>query len=75
MVMPASCPLAVERDIYADNEANKIQENLSRWVCQYCGKAFFEERFLDVHLDNKHKETFENVKFYEISEYVPILSI
>ena len=52
--VPNTCELNSERDMYLDNEINKFEESSSKWVCQYCGKAFYEQRHLDRHFTNKH---------------------
>lgn len=53
--MPAKCPLSPERDTYSSHEAHKYMEAASKWTCNYCGKGFYEERFIDMHMDNRHR--------------------
>ncbi|XP_018320734.1 uncharacterized protein LOC108733884 isoform X2 [Agrilus planipennis] len=36
-------------------KAAKHQHRPSQWTCGLCGKSFYEERFLDMHFDNRHK--------------------
>lgn len=55
--VPTSCPLNPARYIYGDNEKHKLQEEPNRWSCQYCGKAFVTQDFLDNHFDNRHGDT------------------
>ncbi|XP_013381398.1 uncharacterized protein LOC106152392 [Lingula anatina] len=54
--VPRGCPFNQLRDIYGEQERHKTFEYPSRWVCEYCGKAFSSEYFLDLHFDNRHKE-------------------
>ncbi|XP_071819579.1 uncharacterized protein [Apostichopus japonicus] len=57
MSIPFSCPLSPSRNVYGDNEKHKLWEDTSRWSCQYCGKAFFGQEYLDMHFENRHLET------------------
>ncbi|XP_026469779.1 uncharacterized protein LOC113373717 [Ctenocephalides felis] len=43
------------RDIFGPQQAAKQQHRPSQWTCGFCGKSFFEERHLDLHFDNRHK--------------------
>ncbi|KAK6185514.1 hypothetical protein SNE40_007730 [Patella caerulea] len=52
--LPISCPLHPHRDMYRIQEDNKIMESMSKWTCNYCGKAFVAEDFVDKHFDNRH---------------------
>ncbi|KAJ7365078.1 hypothetical protein OS493_007724 [Desmophyllum pertusum] len=52
----SKCPLHASRDLYRIQEGNKTQEYAAKWVCHFCGKAFFSEHHLDVHFDNKHSD-------------------
>ncbi|XP_064611341.1 uncharacterized protein LOC135475395 isoform X2 [Liolophura sinensis] len=45
-----------DRDMYLVHENNKAMESVSRWVCQFCGKGFTAEHFLDRHFQNRHPE-------------------
>ncbi|KAL5007342.1 hypothetical protein ScPMuIL_016148 [Solemya velum] len=54
--MPQSCPLFLERDMYGAQESNKIMETINKWMCDYCGKSFLHEYFLDLHFQNRHSE-------------------
>ena len=54
VLLPASCIFATERDVYAIQEQNKHAENPGKWTCGFCGKSFYDERFLDKHLDARH---------------------
>lgn len=50
------CPLHASRDLYLIQEGNKTQEYAAKWVCNFCGKAFYAEHYLDKHFDNKHTD-------------------
>lgn len=50
------CPLHLDRDLYRFQEGNKTQDYPSRWVCNFCGKAFLSEHYLDMHFDNRHSD-------------------
>lgn len=52
--MPPECPLSYTTDEYALQEQQKLEDTSSKWVCQFCGKAFYEEHFLDMHFENRH---------------------
>ncbi|KAK2188962.1 hypothetical protein NP493_119g08005 [Ridgeia piscesae] len=54
--MPQECPLSFTTDVYALQEQQKLEESSSKWVCQFCGKAFYEEHFLDMHFENRHAD-------------------
>ncbi|KAF2898670.1 hypothetical protein ILUMI_07504 [Ignelater luminosus] len=53
--IPLECPFHPLRDIFGPQEAAKQQHRPSQWTCGLCGKSFFEERYLDLHFDNRHK--------------------
>ncbi|XP_046843466.1 uncharacterized protein LOC124437547 isoform X2 [Xenia sp. Carnegie-2017] len=50
------CPLSKSRDLYLVQEQHKLFEHSSRWTCNVCGKAFYRQEFLDLHMENKHEE-------------------
>lgn len=52
---PLECPFHPQRDIFGPQQSAKHQHRASQWTCGFCGKSFFEEKFLDVHFDNRHK--------------------
>lgn len=54
--VPPSCPLSPERDVYAKQENHKYYEQPNRYYCQFCGKGFYDERFIDQHFDNRHSD-------------------
>ncbi|XP_059615290.1 uncharacterized protein LOC132260912 [Phlebotomus argentipes] len=53
--MPLECPFHPLRDIFGPQNAVKKQNRPSQWTCGFCGKSFYEEKFLDLHFDNRHK--------------------
>ncbi|CAG9825451.1 unnamed protein product [Phaedon cochleariae] len=54
--LPLECPFHPLRDIFGPQQTAKKQHRPSQWTCGICGKSFFEEKFLDLHFDNRHKE-------------------
>jgi hypothetical protein len=54
--MPRSCPFHGERDIYHKHESHKTEEGYGKWACDYCGKMFYAEMYLDKHLSYKHSD-------------------
>ncbi|XP_038072446.1 uncharacterized protein LOC119740979 [Patiria miniata] len=55
--LPPACPLLPARDMYLAQEQRKIMDNANRWHCNYCGKAFTNEKYLDLHFSNRHADT------------------
>ncbi|KAM7280074.1 hypothetical protein ACFE04_007208 [Oxalis oulophora] len=49
-----NCRLHPENDLYRDQEQHKSQVDLHEWQCGYCRKIFYEEKHLDLHMDNRH---------------------
>lgn len=56
VTLPLECPFHPMRDIFGPQQAAKKQHRASQWTCGICGKSFFEEKYLDMHFDNRHKE-------------------
>ncbi|KAK3792166.1 hypothetical protein RRG08_055428 [Elysia crispata] len=54
-----SCLFSPERNIYAVQEDHKVEESSSRWTCNFCGKSFISEFFLDRHFENRHPESLQ----------------
>jgi len=54
--MPRECPFNPQRSIYGLHEDHKLIDGPTRYTCNYCGKAFYDERFLDIHFENRHSE-------------------
>ncbi|CAH0771146.1 unnamed protein product [Bemisia tabaci] len=53
--LPLECPFHPQRDIFYPQQAAKRQFRTSQWTCGFCGKSFFEEKYLDLHFDNRHR--------------------
>lgn len=53
--LPLECPFHPERDLFAPQESSKVQHRPTQWTCGFCGKSFYEEKFLDHHFDNRHR--------------------
>ncbi|XP_031570107.1 uncharacterized protein LOC116304506 [Actinia tenebrosa] len=54
--VPEKCSLHESHDLYINQEINKIEEHVSSWKCDLCGKTFYGEYFLDVHFHNRHQD-------------------
>ncbi|KAK3611861.1 hypothetical protein CHS0354_021280 [Potamilus streckersoni] len=54
--VPSTCPLLKERDKFVIQEDHKEMESITKWTCNFCGKAFIGEYYLDKHFDNRHAE-------------------
>ncbi|KAL4234560.1 hypothetical protein ACF0H5_006201 [Mactra antiquata] len=52
--VPKTCPFNVDRDLFHQHEEHKTEEGYGKWACDYCGKKFYAEMFLDKHLHNRH---------------------
>ncbi|XP_065877174.1 uncharacterized protein [Euphorbia lathyris] len=50
------CRLHPENDIYRDQEQHKIHDDVNDWRCGYCRKAFYDEKYLDKHFENRHSD-------------------
>ncbi|KAK9879732.1 hypothetical protein WA026_006792 [Henosepilachna vigintioctopunctata] len=53
--LPIECPFHPMRDIFGPQETAKYHYRSSQWTCGLCGQAFFDEKQLDMHFDNRHK--------------------
>ncbi|XP_028410007.1 uncharacterized protein LOC114532652 [Dendronephthya gigantea] len=60
------CPLKRSRDLYHIQEAYKQFEHNARWSCEACGKAFYKQEFLDLHMENKHQDFLVKEEFSPI---------
>ncbi|XP_059167961.1 uncharacterized protein LOC131949988 [Physella acuta] len=56
MSVNPSCDFSLERDMYSIQEDHKVLEGANRWTCDFCGKAFVSEYFLDRHFENRHTD-------------------
>ncbi|KAI8437789.1 hypothetical protein MSG28_012020 [Choristoneura fumiferana] len=59
--LPLECPFHPQRDIFAPQHSAKLQHRPSQWTCAFCGKSFYEERHLDTHFDQRHKNQINKV--------------
>lgn len=53
--LPLECPFHPDRDLFAPQESAKSKNRPTQWQCGFCGKSFYEERFLDLHFDSRHR--------------------
>lgn len=53
--LPLECPFHPGRDLFAPQERAKHKHRPTQWTCGFCGKNFYEEKFLDLHFDNRHR--------------------
>lgn len=53
--LPLECPFHPKRDLFAPQEDAKVKHRPTQWTCGFCGKNFYEEKFLDLHYDNRHR--------------------
>ncbi|XP_074287833.1 uncharacterized protein LOC141612985 [Silene latifolia] len=53
-VIPQSCRLHPDNDVFRDQEQHKIHVDVNQWQCGYCKKGFLSQEFLDKHLDSRH---------------------
>eukprot|EP00118_Oscarella_pearsei_P012930 m.98872 g.98872 ORF g.98872 m.98872 type:complete len:211 (+) comp37013_c0_seq14:1-633(+) len=69
--LSSSCPFRRSRDIYYDQERHKTRSQ--HWNCEYCGKSFYSEYFLDFHLENKHSDKLNAKESICLADYCDIL--
>lgn len=53
--VPLECPFHPMRDLFYPQEEAKIRYRPTQFTCGLCGKSFYEEKYLDLHFDNRHK--------------------
>ncbi|XP_018784011.1 PREDICTED: uncharacterized protein LOC108965813 isoform X2 [Bactrocera latifrons] len=53
--LPLECPLHPLRDVFAPCQDAKKRDRPTQWTCRLCGKSFYQERFLDLHFETRHK--------------------
>jgi hypothetical protein len=54
--LPSDCPWHPTRDPYFDQEKHKQAMSHREWVCEYCGKKFRTEFYIDQHMDRRHQD-------------------
>ncbi|KAL9926529.1 uncharacterized protein LOC119633726 isoform X1 [Glossina fuscipes] len=55
--LPLECPLHPLRDLFAPRQDAKKRDRPTQWTCRLCGKSFYQEKFLDLHFESRHKTT------------------
>ncbi|CAG7709888.1 unnamed protein product [Allacma fusca] len=53
--LPIECPLNLSRDLLGVRESLKRTRS-SHWQCLKCGKKFYLERHLDLHIERRHSD-------------------
>ncbi|XP_017854206.1 uncharacterized protein LOC108607714 isoform X2 [Drosophila busckii] len=53
--LPLECPLHALRDVFAPRQAEKQRDRPTQWTCRLCGKSFYQEKYLDLHFEARHK--------------------
>jgi len=54
--IPLDCPLHPHRDVFDAFHRSKFHVTSHHWGCFQCGKSFFSEQYLDLHLLKKHQD-------------------
>jgi hypothetical protein len=54
VTVPDTCPLSAEHDVFATHEQQKHSESPGKWTCGFCGKSFYDEKYLDRHFETRH---------------------
>ncbi|CAL8093829.1 unnamed protein product [Calicophoron daubneyi] len=54
---PDGCPWNPELDMYRLQELMKVQLSERDWQCNQCGKRFYTEETLDLHMYNRHSSS------------------
>lgn len=62
--LPMECPFHPLRDIFGPQQSAKKQNRPSQFECGFCGKSFFEEKFLDLHFETRHKNNINMVRTF-----------
>lgn len=52
--VPEECPLHFTHDVFKDQELAKLHYRANLWVCGVCGKSFYREPYLDMHVASAH---------------------
>lgn len=58
--LPIECPLNLSRDLLGVRESLKSTRS-SHWQCLECGKKFYLERHLDLHIERRHADVINKV--------------
>lgn len=62
MKLPLECPLHPLRDVFAPRQDEKQRDRPTQWTCRLCGKSFYQEKYLDLHFDTRHKHIINEVR-------------
>ena len=54
--MPKQCPLHFSHDVFSIQELAKLHYRTNVWTCGICGKSFYREPYLDIHINDMHPE-------------------
>ena len=54
--MPKQCPLHFSHDVFSIQELAKLHYRTNLWTCGICGKSFYREPYLDMHISSKHSD-------------------
>lgn len=57
MELPLDCPFHAKRDLFYPQESAKIRYRPTQFTCGLCGKSFYEEKYIDLHFDNRHRSS------------------
>jgi hypothetical protein len=49
--IPVECPFHPDRDLFSPQEKAKAKHRATQFSCKFCGKSFYEEKYLDAHFD------------------------
>lgn len=60
--LPLECPLHPLRDLFAPRHDAKKRDRPTQWTCRLCGKSFYQEKFLDLHFENRHAKVINEVR-------------
>ncbi|XP_065828438.1 uncharacterized protein [Oscarella lobularis] len=69
--LASSCPFRRSRDLYYEQERHKTSNQY--WNCEYCGKSFYTEHFLDVHFEKKHADRINSKDAVCLADYCDIM--
>lgn len=53
--LPLECPLHPFRDVFGPRQDAKKRDRPTQWTCRLCGKSFYQERYVDIHFETRHR--------------------
>lgn len=72
--LPDDCQLNPNFDRYYDQELNKKhRRSKGEFQCNYCGKRFVNEFYIDRHMDNKHRDKLQPNRTTCFADLCPII--